>query len=152
MVPPVRSVSRGQRRAFLGVRFAAGTIGFRHDQGGLVKRCARTGGVVVGVAAAVAGLLWLLKNRMSGPPRIPLDEPSPFPAPSPVPAAPPDVPDDLSDVTGIGPVYRTRLAEAGIATFAALSAADPATVAGHAGVTERMAADWINQASDLARR
>jgi predicted flap endonuclease-1-like 5' DNA nuclease len=117
-----------------------------------VKRCARVGGVVVGVAATAAGLFWLLKDRMSGPPRIPLDEPSPFPAPSPAPGEPPHVPDDLSEVKGIGPVYRARLTEAGMATFAALATADPATVAGHAGVTERMAADWIAQASALARR
>jgi polyhydroxyalkanoate synthase len=103
-------------------------------------------GIFAVAIAAAAGLLLLLKTRTSGPPRIPLDEPSPFPEPEPA------EPDDLSDVKGIGPVYRARLADAGIVTFAQLASADAQAVAHHAGVSERAAADWITQASELAAR
>jgi polyhydroxyalkanoate synthase len=109
-----------------------------------VKRKARVCGILVVVIAVATGLVLLLKSRISGPPRIPLDEPSPFRAPE------PETADDLSEVKGIGPVYRSRLADAGIVTFAQLASADPQTVAGHAAVSERAAADWITQASELA--
>lgn len=115
-----------------------------------MKRIARTGGIVVGVLAAIAGLLLLLKDRISGPPRIPLDEPSPFRAPP--PAEEPVAADDLSEIKGIGPVYRSRLDEAGITGFAALAAAAPNLIADRAGVSERMAAGWIAQATEIARR
>lgn len=105
-------------------------------------------GAVVGLVAVIAGLLWLLKDRISGPPRIPLDEPSPFRTPVPEAARP----DDLSEVKGIGPVYASRLAGAGIDGFAALAAARAKTVAQSARVSEQMAADWISQASKLAGR
>jgi predicted flap endonuclease-1-like 5' DNA nuclease len=105
-------------------------------------------GAVVGLVAVIAGLLWLLKGRVSGPPRIPLDEPSPFRPSVPEAAGA----DDLSEVKGIGPVYAARLADAGIDGFAALAAASAETVAESAGVSERMAIDWISQASKLAGR
>jgi predicted flap endonuclease-1-like 5' DNA nuclease len=112
-----------------------------------MKCTARVCGIFVVAIAATAGLLLFLKSR-SGPPRIPLDQPSPFRAAEPEPAGP----DDLSDVKGIGPVYAARLADAGMATFAQLASSDPQTVARHAGVSERAAADWITQASELATR
>lgn len=68
--------------------------------------------------------------------------------------APPELlaADDLAVVSGIGPVFRSRLAEAGITTFARLAAADPAAVVEATGVTPRRAADWIAQAATLAGR
>lgn len=111
-----------------------------------MKCTARACGIFVVAIAATAGLLLLLKSR-SGPPRIPLDQPSPFRA-----AEPAAGPDDLSDVKGIGPVYAAKLADAGMATFAQLASSDPQIVARHAGVSERAAADWITQASELATR
>ena len=60
------------------------------------------------------------------------------------------VADDLAEVWGIGPVYRARLAEAGITTFARLAAADPDAVVTATGVPPARAADWIAQAA--ARR
>jgi len=60
------------------------------------------------------------------------------------------VADDLAEVWGIGPVYRARLAEAGITTFARLAAADPDAVVAATGVPPARAADWIAQAA--ARR
>ncbi len=64
----------------------------------------------------------------------------------------PTAAEDLARVWGIGPVYRARLAEAGIATFADLAAADPAVVITATGVPPARAADWIAQAAALAAR
>ncbi len=73
------------------------------------------------------------------------------PPPEPAAAAPAEV-EDLAEVSGIGPVFSSRLAEAGITTFAGLAAADPAAVGDATGVTPRRAADWIAQAAALAAR
>jgi large subunit ribosomal protein L21 len=118
-----------------------------------MKRLGRLGGVLVAIGAAVAGALWLLKDRIAGPPPapvIPEEAPGFRVAPAEPEAAAIAAPDDLSDVTGIGPVYMARLGEVGISTFAALAAADAAAVAEAAGVNEERAADWIAQAAGLA--
>ncbi len=116
-----------------------------------MKRMCRIGGIAAVAAVVVACLLWLVKDRISGPPRIPLDEPSPFRPPEVAGEPTTSESDDLSDVKGIGPVYRSRLADAGIVRFAHLAAADPETVAREAGVSARVAEGWIAQASRLDR-
>jgi large subunit ribosomal protein L21 len=102
-------------------------------------------GVLAGLAAAAAHV-----RRMLAAP-LPLGAPAADEAAA---AAPPPAaaPDDLALVWGIGPVYRGRLAEAGIGTFAVLAASDPAVVAAAAGVPEQRAAGWIRQAAELAAR
>jgi len=115
-----------------------------------VKRLTRLGGMLVGAGAAVVAVFWLLKDRITGPPQIPIDEPPPFRVPPSPPSEAGGAGDDLSEVSGIGPVYRARLAEAGIDSFAALAAADPALVAEAAGAPESRAVDWIGQAAALA--
>ena len=63
--------------------------------------------------------------------------------------------DDLTEIKGIGPVFASRLATAGIGRFAILAAAEPKEVALAAGVREWQNADiddWIAQARVLARR
>ncbi|HUG75299.1 MAG TPA: helix-hairpin-helix domain-containing protein [Acidimicrobiia bacterium] len=57
---------------------------------------------------------------------------------------------DLIDIKGIGPVYRQRLAKAGIDSFDELVEAGAAKVATVTGVDEAAAADWIAQAITLA--
>lgn len=57
---------------------------------------------------------------------------------------------DLIDIKGIGPVYRQRLAKAGIDSFDELVEAGAAKVAAVTGVEETAAADWIAQAITLA--
>ncbi|MES3517645.1 MAG: helix-hairpin-helix domain-containing protein [Natronomonas sp.] len=52
----------------------------------------------------------------------------------------------VESIDGIGSTYAGRLREAGIETTADLAAADPATVAETAGVSEERAATWIGQA------
>lgn len=88
---------------------------------------------------------------------------SPSPAtdrPDQTPARPPDSApatsdpsppsgDDLTEILGIGPVYRNRLAGAGITTFADLVAADPVAVAAAIDVADSMVAGWIAQAREI---
>jgi predicted flap endonuclease-1-like 5' DNA nuclease len=57
---------------------------------------------------------------------------------------------DLIEIKGIGPVYRQRLAKAGIDSFEQLVEAGAAKVATVTGVEEMAAADWIAQAITLA--
>jgi len=64
-------------------------------------------------------------------------------AEAPAPAAA----EDLAQVWGIGPVYRARLAEAGITTFAQLAAAGSDAVVAATGVPPARATDWIAQAA-----
>lgn len=95
-------------------------------------------------------MVWLLKDRILGPETTPV--------------SPEDAPkfrvvraskggatavDDLSEVKGIGPVYKARLVEGGITTFAALAAAPAVRIAEIAEVGEETAADWAKQASAL---
>lgn len=64
--------------------------------------------------------------------------------------APPTVAgDDLTEVKGIGPVYRQRLADIGITTFAELLDGDVADIAEHIEVTESHVHEWMDQARDL---
>ncbi|MBN2113739.1 MAG: hypothetical protein JW785_06395 [Acidimicrobiia bacterium] len=106
--------------------------------------------VLLGVLAALAVLADRLRRRLSTP--IRLGGPGPEEAaPQPTREEPPSA-DDLAEVWGIGPVYRGRLAEAGITTFAALAAAEPALVVAATGVPEQRAAHWIAQAAALGSR
>ena len=109
------------------------------------------------VLAGAAVLVARIRERLAAP--VPLGsagaeaadpaeaEPTPAPAPTPAPLAPAD---DLAELWGIGPVFRGRLATAGITTFAALAASDPAVVAAAAGVPEERAAGWIAEAAARA--
>ncbi len=64
-------------------------------------------------------------------------------------------PDDLTRIAGIGPATARRLAEAGIASFAGLAAADPAALAVHPALRGVRASPadipaWIAAAAGLA--
>jgi len=68
------------------------------------------------------------------------------------PESAPGAEDDLSQITGIGPVFRVRLRQAGITTFAQVAAATPEQLA---AITEQsvdrvIRDDWIGQAKKLA--
>ncbi|MBI5156717.1 MAG: helix-hairpin-helix domain-containing protein [Acidimicrobiia bacterium] len=114
-----------------------------------MKRVTKVTGIVIGVGAAVAAVAWMLRDRIARPPRVA--------APQPVPAfrvAPPAAParsdaDDLALIRGIGPVFKARLATAGISRFDELAAADAGRLAEVAGVPEGRAAEWIDQARSL---
>ncbi len=120
-----------------------------------MKKLARIGGMIVGIGAGIVAGLWLLKDKIAGPPQTtvePEDAPkfrvAPPPPETPAPAA--EEPDDLTSVKGIGPVFSARLAEAGISTFAGLAAATAAAIAEKVGARESQVEDWIAQAADLA--
>jgi len=139
-----------------------------------VKKLVRTT-MLIGVWAAVS---WVLREKLLPLPRPekgPIPQfrtgagPSPSPpaaaaatpgatptatptaAPATAPVAGPHHPDDLADIVGIGPVFRGRLADTGITTFASLAATDAAVVAAAIGVTEQMVAGWIAQARERVR-
>ena len=93
--------------------------------------------------AGVVAVLWLVRDRFVTIGRPKHVEPVSFRvAPHDPAAAPP--PADLTDIRGIGPVYAERLSDAGIESAHDLVAADPATVAAAAGVSEERAAGWID--------
>lgn len=117
-----------------------------------MRRISRFGGYLVGVAAGVAALAWLVKDRILGPEAAPVtpDDAPAFrvaPEPSETPAMDGD---DLTSIVGIGPVYRARLAQAGFSTFSAVAEADASEVAAAADVTADRAQDWCDQAARLA--
>jgi large subunit ribosomal protein L21 len=107
---------------------------------------------VLAVLAVIVAIASRLRERGAAPPEagLPGVEPRPPAAPADAPAS--AEPDDLARVWGIGPVYRARLAEVGISTFAELAAADPEAVIAATGIPAGRAADWIAQAGVLAGR
>jgi predicted flap endonuclease-1-like 5' DNA nuclease len=105
--------------------------------------------LLLGVVAA-AVIVCRLRGCPAGLPAAGLpeedeDEPAGG-AEAPAPAAA----EDLTQVWGIGPVYRARLAEVGITTFAQLAAAGSDAVVAATGVPPARAADWIAQAAARA--
>lgn len=120
----------------------------------VMRRTTKIGSILVGIGAGAAAVVWLIKDRLLGPETRPVrpDEAPAFRvAPSDTPTVPEPGTDDLSEVKGIGPVYRARLEQAGISTFAAMVKAGPDRVAEAAGVTADRAADWLSQAAALTR-
>ena len=121
-----------------------------------MKRLAR----VLSFAAAVAALIWAMRDRFISValPREP--QPPAFRHPDEHPQVPhrphqdhrgpgmeavPEL-DDLELINGIGPVYSSKLAEMGITTFSGLAAVSAAEVVGKLGIAESRVGDWIDQA------
>lgn len=115
---------------------------------GNVRRIAKLLGVIGGIGA----VLWAMRERFISvaisrepvPPgfRVP-DDGQPGPS---VPSG------SITDVSGIGPVYATRLGEVGINTPADLAKADAQKVADAAQVTSVRAAEWIASAHSVTER
>jgi len=117
-----------------------------------MRRITKLGSYVIGIGAGVAAVVWLVKDRLLGPETVPVraeDTPAFRVAPGP-PSRPSASDDDLSEVKGIGPVYRARLEQAGITSFSALALATTAEVASAAEIPTDKAEDWIRQASGLS--
>jgi len=116
-----------------------------------MKRLAR----FIAFAAAAAGITWWIRERAVPMPQTPEEHPPPFrTAPRPPSGPQPDPKtsegDDLAVIKGIGPVYRQRLAAAGVTTFAQLVAADAAALATAVEVSITNVEDWQRQARTLA--
>ncbi len=72
---------------------------------------------------------------------------APKTAAAPAPAAKAEAPaagDDMTQITGVGPAAATKLAEAGITTFAQLAAVDPETFE-----ATKVKPEWVEQAKSL---
>lgn len=80
------------------------------------------------------------------PETAPEPEPEPEREPEPEPAGADAEP--VQTISGIGPAYAERLAEAGIETVDQLASADPAELAEATGLGEGRVSDWIERAND----
>ena len=87
-----------------------------------------------------ATIVWLTREHLLPTPKV-SDEPPPH-----YRATPPPEPDDLTEVKGIGPVYASRLNEAGIVTFRGLAESDSAATAAAIDMPAETVAGWIEQA------
>ena len=87
-----------------------------------------------------ATIVWLTREHLLPAPKV-SDEPPPHDR-----ATPPPEPDDLTEVKGIGPVYASRLNEAGIVTFRGLAESDSAATAAAIDMPAETVAGWIEQA------
>lgn len=110
---------------------------------------------ILGVLGGIGAILWAMRDRLVSvaiprepqPPALKAPErPQPAPTPSRQEEA---TPRTLTDVSGIGPVYATRLEAAGITSLADLAGTDDEKVAEAADVTLRRAQGWIQSAHDL---
>lgn len=113
-----------------------------------MRRTTKVGGLIVGIGAGIAAVVWMVRDRLVKPVVVPV---TPAEAPA-FRVAPPRAParadaDDLTDIKGIGPVFQGRLAAAGISRFDELAAMTAAELADVAGVPEGRAAEWIDQAT-----
>lgn len=113
-----------------------------------MKRSAKAASIVIGVGAGLAAVAWMLKDRLIRPVPAPAAE-SPAFRVAPPPAEPRRDADDLTEIRGIGPVFKARLAAAGVSRFDELGRLDPDRVAEIAGVTAGRAAEWVEQARKL---
>lgn len=115
-----------------------------------MRKTTKIGGFLVGVGAGVAAVIWMIRERIMKPETVPVtpeDAPAFRVAPAPVPRR--DDADDLSEIKGIGPVYKARLAAAGISRFDELAATPVARLAEVAEVAESRAEEWVDQARAL---
>lgn len=113
-----------------------------------MKRVTKISGIVVGVGAGLAAVVWMLRDRILKPQTAAPQPPPTFRVTPPAVASRADA-DDLSAIRGIGPVFKARLAAAGVSRFDELVALDAERLAGLAGVPESRAREWIDQARSL---
>jgi predicted flap endonuclease-1-like 5' DNA nuclease len=92
-----------------------------------VKNLLRVAGVLAGLGAAA----WALRDQMLPPPEI-HDEPPP-----------------MFRTEGVGPVYRERLAEAGIHSFSDLGDRMASEIAEIAGTSSAVAQGWVKSAQAM---
>lgn len=96
---------------------------------------------IIGIIGGAVAILWAMRDRFisvatSREPEAPV-----FRAVRPTDPSP-----GIEEIDGIGPVFATRLKEAGMAHVADLATATPDSVAEAAGVSVARARTWIEQA------
>jgi len=115
-----------------------------------VKRFMRLGSIAATVVGGIVAVAWIVKDRLTGPAPAPA-APGPATRPAPAPVRAPEpvaADDDLSEINGIGPVYKTKLAESGITGFAGLADADATELSAKIEAPVSRIQAWI----DAARR
>lgn len=110
-----------------------------------VKRLARILGVIGGIGA----LVWAMRERLISVAISREPEPPAFRVSGQTPA-PAGATGSITDVSGIGPVYATRLAAIGVDSLSDLADADPEEVAAGAQVPVSRARVWVAAAGELA--
>ena len=96
---------------------------------------------ILGIAAGAAAVMWAMRDRFISVAVSREPDPPTFRAVKPKPPGAP-----VDSVDGIGPVFASRLSDAGVRTVDDLAAASPDRVAEAAGVSAARAKSWIEQA------
>jgi hypothetical protein len=102
----------------------------------MLKKLAKAIGLIGGAVA----VLWAMRDRFVSVATSREPEPPTFRTPR------VDAGQSIEVIDGIGPVFATRLAEAGMEDIASLAEASPDSVAEAAGVSGARARSWIEQA------
>lgn len=113
-----------------------------------MRRVTKITGIVVGIGAGVAAAVWMLRDRIVKPQPAAPQPPPTFRVTPPQAVVRADA-DDLTAIRGIGPVFKARLAAAGVSRYDELATLDPNRLADLAGVAESRAREWIDQARSL---
>lgn len=98
----------------------------------------------------IGAVLWAMRERLISVAISREPVPPAFRPPDNEQPGPAEPSGSITDVTGIGPVYATRLGEIGINTSTDLAKADAPRVAEAAQVTRARAEEWIASARSLA--
>lgn len=109
-----------------------------------MKRLARILGVIGGIGA----LVWAMRERLVSVAISREPEPPAFRVPE-ADEASAEPTGSITDVSGIGPVYATRLAAIGLDSLSDLAGADPEEVAAGAQVPLTRARQWVTAAGAL---
>jgi predicted flap endonuclease-1-like 5' DNA nuclease len=99
---------------------------------------------VVGIVGAAAALVWAMRDRFISVAASREPEPPVLRTATPVASA-----QGIDAIDGIGPVFASRLKDAGIDDVSKLASATPDTIAEAAGVSGARARTWIEQARSL---
>ena len=102
----------------------------------MLKRMAK----VIGLVGGAAAVLWAVRDRFVSVATSREPEPPTFRTPS------AGASQSIEVIDGIGPVFATRLTEAGMEYIASLADASPDSVAEAASVSVARARSWIEQA------
>lgn len=103
---------------------------------------------LLGLTAAAGAAYWFISEKLLRPATGTQSTPAAFRVSPNGSAA--EAGEDLTVIDGVGPVYAARLVEADLATLRAIADAPLSVVAQAADVSETKAADWIEQARNLA--